>query len=305
MNMEEQIVRIRKEDAGLFEALDPYGRLAMLDVPNTFALAALAKDEEGYSVPAGLMTGLVSEDSIGISWLGVDASRQGQGIGEKLLLTAYKIADSGNLARLEAIISSEYERYNSSNSGKNYFTDRLFEVEKTMPVEFSGMIGELKQFDYMKQNLKRLPHPIPLSSLTPIQIREALGQLDNIADASKLYSVSTAKERVNADISYLFMDEGEAYSALLIQKLDDSLLPVYFYGESENESSALILSSVAAAEKKFGDDMDVQIFLCTDKLRSLMNSIFPGKKSAGKKLVANVDDYRVIKNRSDREDHKG
>lgn len=287
-----QIVSVKKQDSDYFSRLDPFERLSMLDIPGAFALAALDYENGEVRAPVGLLTGLVNEHCLILSWIGVDSERQGQGIGEKLLLKAFDIADSNDIEILEELISSKYEMEQIAYSGKRFFEDRLFDVEKPIPMEYEGTIGDLNHLDFFQKDMEALPKPIALSTLSPAEIKQALRQIDAIGGAAKLYPVADAKDQLDWDLSFVYLDEGEAYEGLLIQKVEDYLLPVYFYSESDNESAGLLLHCVKAAAQKYGKDMDVEILSGSELVLSLMQSVFPGKKMEGKKLVARVESYR-------------
>ena len=293
--MEEAIVRVRPQDADLFAQFDPFDRLNMLAMPNSFALGALEANENGEYSPAGLMVAHTTEDSLCINWMGVDSSRQNKGIGEKLLLKAYEIADGGGVRNLCAMISTEYETRKFGKNSEHFFEDRLFETMKEIPPEYIGDLRGLSKLEYMKQDLKIMPKPVSLAKLTSPQIKSALAQLEQIPQASKLCPVQGLKENLDLDLSFVFLDAGEAFGGLLVRNLDACLLPVYLYSESPYEESALILNSFNAAKSVYGMTAMVQIYCTSEKLIPLMERIFADKKDRGKLLVADMDDYRAVK----------
>lgn len=293
--MDIRVVSVERQDVELFSSLDPFERLSLLNVPSGFALAAVDYEEGEASALVGLLTGFANEQSLIITWIGVTTERQGQGIGEKLLLAAFEIADEMNIGILETLISSKYEMEQIALGGIKFFEDRLFKATKQLPLEYEGTVEDLLKLDYFQKDLDKLPTPRALSSLSPTQLKLALRQIDDIEGAAKLYPVADARALVEPDLSFVYMDDGEAYEGLLVQKIEDYLLPVYFFSESDNESAALLLSSVKAAAAKYGKDTDVEIFSCSDKGLSLMQKVFPGMTHEGKKLMATIEDYRKEK----------
>ena len=289
--MQEQIVRIKKQDAPIFEGLDPFDRLSMLDMPNSFALASISVDDMGERYPSGLMVASADKKKLSINWLGVANHSQGRGVGGRLLDKAYDIAKSGEMDIVEAVLSAEFLKEAFFTSAGGYFECHMFDEVYPIPTEYMGQLRELLSLPYFKQDLKKLPKPVQLSALTIGGENSALKQLDELKLASKLYSVSGQNKRLEEDVSYIFFEEGEAFGALLVQRIEDCLIPVYYYAESDNEGSALIVSAAGMANMKYGKDEDVQIFLRTDDLRSLMEQIFPDKKDGGKRLVGKVEEY--------------
>ena len=77
-----KILRLRKEELGLFDWLDPVGMLAGLELPNRFALAAAALPEDWSDVPAGLFVAGLEEERMVIEWLCVDPERRNKGNGK-------------------------------------------------------------------------------------------------------------------------------------------------------------------------------------------------------------------------------
>ncbi len=297
--MNTHIVRVEKKNIVLFEGLDPFGRLKLLDMPESFAIAAIDEDEEDRGIAYGILTGFLNSDRISINWIGVSSSMQACGVGEALLLKVLDMADKENIPVIEALISSKYESESFAMSAGEYFKQHLFEQEKAMPSDFFGVTGELLNLECMKQDKEKLPCPVSLASFSPDQIRSVLDQLDGISEASKLYSFEKEKGHLDHDLSFVFIDGTEAYSALLVRKLPDCLIPVYYFAENEKEGSVLMMYAIEAAVQKYGKDMDVEVLFRSDALCEQMSTVFTGKRDKGKILYASVDDYRARKEPED------
>ena len=293
--MEVTIYNVRQQDVDVFKELDPIDRLILLDLPGGFALAAFTPGEDGIEVPSGLLVGIMDEQYMCISWIAVMPDVQGLGIGEKLILAAYDMADSVDIPRIDVLVSSEYDVQKISDVYMDFFRDRLFEKESPLPPEFIGLLGELQRLEFFKQDIKKLPKPTRLSSLSQDRINDCLAQLMEMKQAHKLCPIMDDRANIDTDISFVFVDGKEVFGALIVQKLEGCLIPICFYGESDRESAALAICSTMVAEKKYGKSIGVQIITRSDALSKFFNKLYSDKKAFGKVLTANLQEYRSLK----------
>ena len=291
---EEKIVVVERKDAERFAFLDPFERLTLLELPETFALAAMS-DEEGEGLsPVGLLIAQIYDKDICIDWIGVTSSLQGRGIGERLLLAAFRIANGSGLDHLTAVISSEYVEQNLGECSTTFFSDRLFYKEENIPSEYSGSIADLKKLQYVNRDPKRLPKAVSLDSFPAARLGEILKQLDGIKGAAKLCPVKGLKTRLNLKSSFVLLDVDEPCGALLVQEVGDMLVPVYMYAESENEEATMIIHALMSAEQDYGSEKDVKVYIRSDKLKGLMNRVLPDSGCDTGLLTADLEDYKEV-----------
>ena len=294
-----KIVRVKKNDAEFFEDLDPFELLSLLENPTAFALGAIFAEETGgperdISI-AGLLVGTVTEEMLTIDWVAVEEEFRGQGIGEELLLTAFRMADAGDVPQIGAVFSSELSQEGLIKQATAYFTDRLFEEEQEIPGNIRITLGELEKAKLLKADPSKLPKPRALSSLTPVQVKETVKALFSLPGAEYLYAPEFGKTLISPEESFLFLDGEEPFGALLVEKGEEWMMPVLYYAESEQESTALILSSVHAGLAAGGKDQDIFLKVRKKESAAAFRRLLP-EVPFSRMLTAELASYRAVKN---------
>ncbi len=286
-----KIYHLTKTNRDIFRGLDPFERLVILDNPCGFALACIT-DEKKEPMPAGLLVGTVTGDVITIDWIAVNPFLQGKGIGEKLLLTVYDMADAGKIENICAVISEDYEREDFSKGGGSYFEEHLFEYGEKAFGDFVLSLSELARLPYFKQDSARLPKPTTLSSFSVDEINGILEKLFSIKGAVSLSEPGYMIDVIDPELGFVFMDGDEPYGGFLVQEAGDYLMPVYYFAESDREGAALILASFEKALSKY-KGRDVLILQREKENYKLLSDIMPGMDRSTM-LWSKLSDYRNL-----------
>jgi hypothetical protein len=292
-----KIFRIDKTRIELFRWLDPWGCLDHADIPGYFAVGATL-EEDGNDFPAGLMCCFESKNRIVIEWICTDPGHRHERIGEGLLLKAYEIAAYLGKAQVGVLIDHSAEKEGFIEDAKSYFTERLFEEEEKL----SGISG-LKLSD-----IKKLPwytgtdtvETLPLDSIDPQAFRAFITTPETELDGEEMckFKISELDMKTpDKDLSRVILDGDDISGFFAAVAADDCIIPVALYSESEQETDALLRSSVREAAMSYDPDTAVVLVSDDKKEGELFDRICGEKTHPVDLLLANVSDYlELLKN---------
>ena len=286
-----KLVRLNLENSEVFSHLDPFEILSTLNNPNAFAIGGITGNEEEY--PAALLVGMVTRNYLIINWLAVDPDHQGQGLGEELLLRAFDIADKGRIPKLLAVMGTGMMLEEFSKSAGDFFTERMFETEQpAMGWSFSGLdtIGKSKLFS---DDEKKLPKPVPMSGFNSGKVNNIIEKLMSNPDTEEISVPAGMKGLLDMDLSFVFMEDDDPCGALFVLHVDDFLMPVLYYAESEREGEALVRCSYKAALSKYGRDQEIFILTVGGASDEVHRKVLE-HSGTGRCLEADMEAYRFM-----------
>ncbi len=255
------IFRLTKEDANLFARLDPYGWLSLLECPGAFALGCLQEETEAPQPDAGLLIASATKSDITIHWLAVGKAAEGMAIGGALLKRMFETAASAGIPRLGVMMAPLYEKETFSAGSESFFAERFFTDRAVLPGVWQGTLFQLMQSKAFQNLPAKLPEAVPLSKY-PYNIQaDMIRQLLDLDGHLNSFDITAGPAAYDPQLSYVIQDEGEAWGGLIVRRLSESLLPVYFYADSMPEAQALALGAAKKAVSLFGEEMSVDIIL--------------------------------------------
>ena len=286
------IFRLSQSDVQLFNRLDPYGLLSFLECPNGFAFGCLEDEDEELALPpkAGLIIASALEKELTIHWLAVDAEGQGLGMGSALLKKMFEVAESAGIPELSVLIAPEYEKEVFSAGAESFFAERFFIHKRDLTGIWQGPLFALMQEKTYKSDTDKLPKTKALSEFPADKRSDIIRQLSEIEGHISFYDLNGEPEGFDPELSYVIMDGNEAWGGLIVKKLSDSVIPVYFYADSLPEARALAVSAAGKADQKCGKDVQVSIIL-TGRYPYGVSSIKKAGKTKNNEAWENTMDY--------------
>lgn len=275
-------VRIKGKDAEFFAGLDPYEKLRLTESKAGFAIGVLKEHEEDLSV-AGLLCGLVLADSISIEWMAVSPEDQGMGIGENLLIRAFKMAKKGAREKLTTIIPKDYEKEAALKFAHGFFEERLFTEKNKICADVEGSLSEF--------SAKESGQGFTVEPLTSFDRNEELKKLSAIVNATYSVDIMDIRSQIDADVSFVaHSDKGELEGALLIQRAGNLMIPVYHYAKSEKVSLGLMQASIKETAIKYGKETSVYITARQEETKEIIKKVY-SKTSDATLLTAHIKDF--------------
>ena len=271
------IFRLTKDDVKLFDKLDPYGWLSILDCPNGFACGCIEEEEDSIALKAGLIVASAVEKEITIHWLAVEGSGQGIGIGSALLRKMFEVAEIMEIPQLSALISPEYDKEVFSGGAESFFGERFFTHKRDLTGIWQGPLFVLMQNKCFKTDVGKLPETKALSEFPADARAEVIRQLSDIEGHISFFDLTGEPDGYDPELSFVIMDGDEAWGGLIVRSLSDRVMPIYFYADSLPEARSLALSSVKKAEAIYGKSIQADIIL-TGRFPSGVTSFNTSKK---------------------------
>ena len=255
------IFRLTKEDARLFTRLDPYGWLSLLECPGAFALGCIQDETDSPQPDAGLLIASATKRDITIHWLAVGEAAEGMGIGSALLKRMFETAVSAGIPRLGVLMAPLYKKEPFFAGVENYFEERFFTDKAVLPGIWQGTLFQLMQGKAFQNPPANLPEAVPLSNYPYSVQADMIRQLLDLDGHMNSFDITAGPGAYDPQLSYVILDEGNAWGGLIVRRLSESLLPVYFYADSMPEAQALALGAVKKAVSIFGEEMSADIIL--------------------------------------------
>ena len=106
-----------------------------------------------------------------------------------------------------------------------------------------------------------LPEAVPLSDYPYTVQADMIRQLLDLDGHMNSFDITAGPDAYDPRLSYVILDEGDVWGGLIVRRLSESLLPVYFYADSMPEAQALALRTVKKAVSLFGEEMSADIIL--------------------------------------------
>lgn len=313
-----KILRLTKNQAGLFADMDPLMMLEKLEFPGYFALGVIESDTHmGEEVPAGLMLCSLLEDRLIIEWLYVAADFRGQGIGENLLTTVFEMATKSNLKKVCAYVNQEYGRELLCTGEEGYFTDRLFTTELELAGEWFTDLYTLASQPFLENKPETGDYKlIPFDKLLSVQMQEARDVLLFADNEYVLYPIAGKSHFYDPEISLLVYNKQEICGGILVQNVSvecenivggkivketkNVLYPVLFLAKTEEVGELLLYYAFQTILQKYPKDMEFRIMLRNEDLPGLLGKLFPMQQTRNKFLVADMEEYAQMRRKMER-----
>ena len=258
-----EIFRITTEDVPLFSRLDPYGWLTLLECSNVFAYGCMTEADEDDEVQpvAGLVIASATQEELTVYWLAVGETAEGLGLGSLLLRKAFEIAVAAGIPGLKAVLGAEYEKEALSAGGEIFFEERFFTESRSVTGLWQGTLFDLLKGQAFANVPEDLPEVEALSTCSASRRAAILRQLMELDGQLSFYDISREPDACDPDISFVITEGEKVLGGLLLRRLSESLLPVYFYAYSMAESRALAVAAAKRSAGLFEEDMPVDIIL--------------------------------------------
>lgn len=275
-----RILRLRPEEKEYFEWLDPFGMLNRLSLPHYFALVAVTEKEKRQADPAGLLIASLKKDRIIIEWICVDPEQRYQGIGTALTEKVLSLAASQDMPEV-AVRFHDEDEMEQLNEDALFFFAEYFHREEPLPGEWCKESGKLLKEEFFTEDTGRYPKAKKLSETRSKDLREAIGELWADKEAHRLSDAPGGEELYDPELSAVLTDEGKICGMFLLQRVGDTVYPVFLYAESDQEAKALFLSAGKAAEETLSPDTEVRLIAEDRKCAKFAKEIFKeeGKSS--------------------------
>lgn len=285
-------VRLSADDMGYFRYLDPYEKACFLNMPYGFAIGVLWDDEEKL-VPAGLMIGTACEEMLTIEWIAVDPDYRYQGVGEELVVLAYKMAVSGNIPLVGAVMLSNFKRESLTEGADGYFEQRLFTKKEEIWDDLYCDLSDLPESGSKKEDDAESAFS-SFENLTGQEVAKRLEKLLMIDNAVYTFPPDGFEKSLDRDICLFSEKDKKITAALLVSRMGDDLMPVYFYAKNPESGDSLINEAIARARQKYGDERGVFITMRQRKTAELLQRmLMPSEKA--ELLTADVSEFKKLK----------
>ena len=130
-----------------------------------------------------------------------------------------------------------------------------------LPGIWQGTLFQLMQGKAFQNPPANLPEAVPLSNYPYSVQADMIRQLLDLDGHMNSFDITAGPGAYDPQLSYVILDEGNAWGGLIVRRLSESLLPVYFYADSMPEAQALALGAVKKAVSIFGEEMSADIIL--------------------------------------------
>ncbi len=272
-----------RETIPLFLRLIPSELKTKICLPGTVVIGEMAEGPEGDEPAGVLVLTLTRSDEVSVEWLWVEEELQGEGLGESLLMIAFDIARADQRRMVTAKIYNSGESYYSDGLGATYFMERHFFHERNE--ELWALTGE----DLAKASIRRVDKELCRPFLSGKQSkgngeRAKLSFLP-VSKAEEKYlraaeGIGTLyteyREMIDRDLSFVCMGENACKGALLVVRMEDSLSPVCFRGDSTAALGQLLIYSLMELKDALDDG---KCFLTveakTPEIKTLLEKLFP------------------------------
>jgi hypothetical protein len=185
-----------------------------------------------------------------------------------------------------------------------FFEERFFTEKKEMMGFWQGTLAGLMKEKVFADDCAKLSKVEALSDFSPRDRESILSQLVNLDGHVSFLDIEEEKDAFDPELSFIIREDGQTWGALMVKKLSESLLPVYFYADSMPEARALAISAAKRAVALYGKDMPVDIILTGRSANSIEENeekeltigfatkLLPESSRGGFILRANTDDYK-------------
>lgn len=302
-----KIIQLKPENKKLFMDFDPLFKLEWVDMPGSFALAALDENVEKKELnKAGIIVCSYRTNIFVIEWLYIAPEYRGQKIAENLLEIVFEYAEKKGMSRVGARFC-EYEEYNIWMSSKPFFEERLFFTEKQLPGEWvTNLVTLSRKVEDVKG--KTSYEVVPLSHLSANEHKKMMLHLTD-AKIPSLYPLKGYENTLDEDVSVVIKDNEKILGALFVKSISTSLMgllingqeeihtiyPVLFYMHSPKYAMSLIDAAIKRASVKFPKDTAVRFVLREIDASDLIDRFCPEGKIDTTLLIATTSDYEIWK----------
>ena len=286
-------LRLRKEQYELFSRLDPLEISDYLEFPGWFAVGVFmdsdemeeqidrdrAGDDDFFlddaeplvgDIPAGFMILSDWPDRLSLEWICVEPVFTSRNVGEWLLKVARMLAQQCGKEKLAAYYRKEVPYYNSVLS---YMKDRGFSKTEVLGGEWGSPIGTL--LNHIKKTETFVPKvPVtPLMDFSSVKLAGLFKELDEKENAAKLYPIEGWQNLADGKCSLFCMDGEEVAGAIIMQKINDTLYPVYLWAEAEEIMTGLFVHVMEEAHRKYGEKASV-LLISRDASGTCLHELF-------------------------------
>ncbi|MBQ7614047.1 MAG: hypothetical protein IJU77_03320 [Butyrivibrio sp.] len=291
MNDTCRYVRLSADDMEYFRYLDPFERLIFASMPYGFAIGALFDDGESL-IPAGILVGTATQELLTIEWIAVEPQYKYRGIGEQLLIYAYKMAVTGNIPEVAATILPEYGNENLTFGAAGYFKERLFTRKRQIGQDLFCQLVDFEEMGSLESTSE--DGFISFLGMSGKEVKKYIDKLLLIYNATYSYPPDGFLHSLDHDLCFVSESGGKLDAAFLVSRIGDILMPIYYYAKSSHLGDSIIQRSIAAAAKKYGKGKEVLITMRQEETRDIVSKVlWPAQM--GELLIASVADYQKIK----------
>ncbi|MBR4528933.1 MAG: hypothetical protein IKO80_01515 [Lachnospiraceae bacterium] len=284
-----KITRLWQDEAKYFAHLDPYGFMDRAWLPGGFAYAATVNTGE-EDEPLGLLVGSRDKELVTAEWICVDPEKRFCGVGEELLVRLFETARHYDLPRVAARLIQETDLRAVMERAAIYFEERFFEEMEDLPGEWEVYPEQIFNYPLFKEDPASYPPAVTLASL---KNNKVIGQLSGRTGAYSLFDIAGDIEGYDAEISSVLLDGEEPCGLLLTKRVNRTLFPVFFYSESDRETTALLLAAAGGLAACVDGIDRIRLISTDERVSDLARNLFPMAEIKSRRLIAQVRDYEA------------
>lgn len=237
--------------------------------------------KDGYDYPAGLAVCCETEDRLIVMWLCISPQYKGKGYGENLLWHIFNIAHRKGKSYIGAYFNEMVNRRYICFDDRHYFAEHGFEHERKLGGEWLFDIRAMLQCDEWRtisRTIESKENAYHISSFAELDGRLSAFLLTQIRDYPKAEGVLGMKvsiEKIDADISFVVIEDNAFAGSVLFQSLNDRILPVLFYAVNSEIEDILLYKASEAIEEKYGSRQIINAVVTDAKNRNMLERFVP------------------------------
>lgn len=286
------LVTLTKEQMKFFAGMDPFLLLERTKFPGVYAIGVLDTDEDEEDTPVGLAICTASGTDFIIEWFFIAKEMWGKGVAGKLLDYIFEMAEDGELERVCAYFTADYDRYDVFSNAEDFFRKHSFEREVKLGGEWYTDVRMLLKDEKMKQNREDPVAVIPLSKQVSYKTREILNGISVTRTGQTFFNKKGLPGSYDPKLSFIVMEKREITGALLVKIVDDVLYPTCIFAECEDDLRSMLNAMVDEARKNDMLGNEMHLIMRLDEIDAMVEAVMPGRRIANKVLVADVDSYQ-------------
>lgn len=292
-------VRLDRELAGYFFALDPFNCLNKLELPGCFAIGGFLETEDGDN-PVSIVVFEVADDRLLIHWMYTLPEYRGEGLGSELLILVFEEAKSRGLTDVAARISDEYDVRAFNWHSWDFFVNDVFSVVEEGESEFtftmSDIVGTLERDEKMNESAALNEGVIPLKELSREQLFTIERELGRSYSDTQEGTIEAAISAADPDVSLFRIVKGRCTGMLLIRRFGGTWYPYCLVAYDEEDEEILARAALYHSEDYAQMDDRIVIEVKRPVVKSLLNDIrLPGRTFDVEYLVASVKEFEKQK----------
>lgn len=217
----------------------------------------------------GVLTADVLEDTVIIRWVGVDAPDLRTGVGSALLDTLFEAVKEAGAVRAETSICLPEE---SSLRAEAFFRSQGFSPDYLCPAYQFPLSAFLE--GTLNSKMKNPDHhAVPLSSLTPRQLRVFNQNLAQTEPSGAPFPISPEEFLPE---SMVWLEEGKVTGCLLLEPCDEMIELRWLYGRGLPALTGQLTAGAKALAHSYGPEVIIHALALSPGVEELIQRTVSG-----------------------------